>query len=132
MLIVGNAAANTLRGTFAADEISGLGGNDALFGRSGRDTVSGGPGADRIVGGEGRDILSGGDGNDLIYGFAATDTVGGQPYQRPAIRRFCLRAGNAAPRWVVAPISLIKARGRGNASQWRKIAGRTSFAGMSK
>ena len=76
MLIVGNAAANTLRGTFAADEISGLGGNDALFGRSGRDTVSGGPGADRIVGGEGRDILSGGDGNDLIYGFAATDTVG--------------------------------------------------------
>ena len=49
-----------------------------------------------------------------------------------ALRRFCLRAGNAEPRWVVAPISLIKAHGRGDTGQWRKIARRTSPAGMSK
>jgi hypothetical protein len=49
-----------------------------------------------------------------------------------AFRRFCFRAGNAEPRWVAAPIILIKAHVRGDAGQWRKIARRTSFAGMSK
>jgi Ca2+-binding RTX toxin-like protein len=73
MVIVGNAAANLLRGTLAADRISGLGGNDRLFGRSGGDTILGGNGTDRIAGGEGADHLVGGNGNDVVFGFGGAD-----------------------------------------------------------
>lgn len=73
MVIVGNAAANVLRGTLAADRISGFGGNDRAFGGSGSDTVLGGYGSDRIAGGEGVDRLVGGAGNDVIFGYGFAD-----------------------------------------------------------
>jgi glucose/arabinose dehydrogenase len=73
MIIVGNAAANVLRGTLAPDRMSGLGGHDRLFGASGSDAIFAGPGNDRVAGGEGADRLVGGDGNDVIFGFGFAD-----------------------------------------------------------
>ena len=74
MAIVGDAAANVLRGTATPDEISGLAGNDTVFGRAGGDIAAGNGGDDTLWGGEGSDSLFGGAGKDVIFGFGAADT----------------------------------------------------------
>lgn len=73
MVIVGDDAANVLRGTRLADRITGGGGDDAILANSGEDVVFGGAGNDRISGGEGRDELFGGRGDDVIFGFSSAD-----------------------------------------------------------
>jgi hypothetical protein len=57
-LIVGSAAANTLKGG---------GGQDSLFGFGGKDALNGGPGNDDLFGGPGNDQLTGGSGFDTFH-----------------------------------------------------------------
>ena len=87
--IIGNPAANLIRGIGGDDRISGEAGNDDLNGNQGNDTLDGGVGADTVRGGQGDDIVVGGAGddghvngnlgNDTIYGSSGNDTLyGGQ------------------------------------------------------
>jgi glucose/arabinose dehydrogenase len=73
MAIVGDGAANLLKGTLGSDSMAGFAGNDTILARSGSDSVFGGGGDDRLSGGEGSDHLAGGEGNDVIFGFGSED-----------------------------------------------------------
>jgi Ca2+-binding RTX toxin-like protein len=58
------SASDTLIGDSAANKLRGMGGNDSL---------SGGNGNDQLIGGSGSDTLDGGNGNDLLIGGAGSD-----------------------------------------------------------
>ncbi len=66
--LIGNAAANVLRGN---------GGNDFLFGGAGADDLRGGADRDMLRGGTGDDDLSAGSGNDELSGDSGADTLTG-------------------------------------------------------
>lgn len=67
-LVIGDAAANNMRGG---------GGDDSLVGYAGNDTIDGDAGADLLYGGDGNDTLGGGDGADILNGGAGTDALNG-------------------------------------------------------
>ncbi|HYC47443.1 MAG TPA: type I secretion C-terminal target domain-containing protein [Burkholderiales bacterium] len=68
----GSENADTLIGDNAANPLKGMGGNDYLQARGGADTVEGGEGDDRLEGGADADVLNGGNGNDsAVYYYAA-------------------------------------------------------------
>jgi Ca2+-binding RTX toxin-like protein len=64
--LIGNAAANSLRG---------WSGNDTLLGGAGDDTLVGGSGNDRLDGGRGADTMIGGFGDDQYYVDNVNDSV---------------------------------------------------------
>ena len=74
-LVIGNTAANLLRGGAGNDTLRGLGGNDTLHGGAGHDRLEGGAGRDRLFGGAGRDTLLGGPGNDHQSGGTGADLL---------------------------------------------------------
>lgn len=87
--IVGNIAANFIRGLDGNDNVSGGGGADDINGNVGSDTVDGGEGDDTVRGGQGDDLVQGGVGDDphvngnlgsdTVYGHTGDDTLfGGQ------------------------------------------------------
>jgi len=69
--ILGNEAANRLRGWRGDDRIEGHGGADTLVGGAGNDTLVGGTGADWLAGGAGSDLFlfAPGDGADWVEDF---------------------------------------------------------------
>jgi Ca2+-binding RTX toxin-like protein len=71
--IIGNAAANILRGGDGNDVLRGGGGNDQLHGEDGDDLLLGEAGNDILSGGDGNDIASGGAGVDNLIGDAGFD-----------------------------------------------------------
>ncbi len=73
--LVGDNAANELRGGAGNDTLFGAAGDDRLDGGAGNDTLSGGAGDDRLDGGAGNDTLSGGAGDDRLDGGRGTDTA---------------------------------------------------------
>lgn len=75
--ILGNLAANSLRGAGGNDRLYGLEGNDYLEGGGGDDILIGGSGIDRIDGGLGNDYLIGQEGNDVLLDGAGTNTLQG-------------------------------------------------------
>jgi Ca2+-binding RTX toxin-like protein len=77
--IVGNSAANSLRGTSSRDVVAGLGGRDTIRGLSGNDVLCGGAGRDLLIGGAGKDKLVGGAGRDRLLGGAGRDLCNGGP-----------------------------------------------------
>lgn len=66
-LVMGGAAADSVKGGAGADTLYGGGGNDTLSGDAGNDLVFGEGNNDTLYGGAGLDTLYGGDGNDFIY-----------------------------------------------------------------
>jgi Ca2+-binding RTX toxin-like protein len=72
--ILGNAGANTLKGTGLSDTLAGAGGNDRLEGNAGDDSLQGGDGDDYLYGGSGNDSVYGGAGYDRMYGGTGDDT----------------------------------------------------------
>ncbi|MBK4215571.1 hypothetical protein JJJ17_06505 [Paracoccus caeni] len=75
--IEGNAAANSLNGTYFSDSIYGYGGNDTLRGRFDTDWLYGGIGNDILYGGHQGDYLYGEGGNDTLYGEDGDDYLNG-------------------------------------------------------
>ena len=71
--IVGDQAAESIRGTRRADVIVANNGQDRVHGRGGRDRICGGKGRDRLNGGRGRDLLIGGGGKDALRGGPGRD-----------------------------------------------------------
>jgi Ca2+-binding RTX toxin-like protein len=65
---VGQAVAETIRGTTADESISGAAGADTLYGVGGNDTLNGGAGNDELWGGAGNDtyVFGRGSGHDVI------------------------------------------------------------------
>jgi Ca2+-binding RTX toxin-like protein len=84
--LIGDGAANMLRGGVGADRILGGLGADTLIGNTGQDQLDGGQGADNLLGGLGNDTLHGRAGNDEVdagsgvnvaYGGIGNDTIRG-------------------------------------------------------
>ena len=75
---IGNAAANSRRGTNEDDDLSGRSGNDTIRGLGGNDHVHGDLGNDRLFGDAGRDMVFGGSGNDRLYGGLSNDILFGE------------------------------------------------------
>jgi serralysin len=76
-IIVGNGAANLLRGGAGDDRIQSSSGADALFGDDGNDILDGELDADQLSGGAGDDQLFGSDGNDALDGGTGADRMEG-------------------------------------------------------
>ena len=85
-VIVGDAAANEIRGRGGNDLICGKGGrdqigggpdNDVVLGNAGNDVISGDQDDDRLTGSDGNDKISGATGNDRMYGVAGRDRLTG-------------------------------------------------------
>lgn len=76
-VIVGNDAANRLRGGSGHDRLWGHGGDDRLNGGSGDDAIEAGLGNDALSGGSGQDRLLGGTGNDSLNGGGGQDILAG-------------------------------------------------------
>jgi Ca2+-binding RTX toxin-like protein len=55
--VIGNDAANVIKGYSGVDHLSGEGGNDKLLGGMGRDVLAGGKGADELLGGDQADTF---------------------------------------------------------------------------
>ncbi|UUZ65404.1 calcium-binding protein [Polaromonas sp. P1-6] len=70
-LIIGTAAAETLRGTVGEDNIQGLAGIDTLIGGTGADTMAGGMGNDTYEVGDAGDVVTeaAGEGSDTIWAY---------------------------------------------------------------
>lgn len=78
-VILGNSAANSLRGNNGDDLLNGRGGADYLDGGNGNDILVGGEGADKLFGFAGRDLLIGGLGADQLNGGSEDDIlIGGR------------------------------------------------------
>ncbi|WP_081423666.1 tandem-95 repeat protein [Pelodictyon luteolum] len=76
--MVGNAAANTLKGSAYSDVILGGEGADGLYGQGGNDYIFGEGGNDQIFGGAGDDVIVGGTGDDRAFGDLGSDIfIGG-------------------------------------------------------
>ncbi len=84
--ILGNIAANEIRGSGGNDIINGRGGADLLYGGNGTDTLRGANGNDTLKGNgkndtlygdNGNDILRGGGGDDILDGGSGWDKLGG-------------------------------------------------------
>jgi hypothetical protein len=71
--IVGDEAANLLRGSKRQDFIYGRGGSDRLLGNYGHDVMAGQAGNDVLAGGGGNDTLKGGAGKDTLIGNSGRD-----------------------------------------------------------
>jgi Ca2+-binding RTX toxin-like protein len=65
--IIGDGAANVLRGGDGADSLDGQNGPDDLFGGDERDFLYGRDGVDELYGEDGRDYADGGDDDDACY-----------------------------------------------------------------
>lgn len=85
-VLLGNQAANDLRGTGGHDKLLGFNGKDFLKGGGGKDVIRGGTkndtmkgdkGFDKLYGDAGRDNMKGGAGNDKMVGGAGKDTMTG-------------------------------------------------------
>lgn len=72
--VTGSALDDTLLGDDAANILRGLGGDDLIRGRKGDDVIDGGNGDDRLNGNRGDDTIRSGDGNDRIKGGPGADT----------------------------------------------------------
>ena len=70
----GNSGDNVLVGNGAANGLRGAGGDDRIYARDGNDIVLGGAGADELYGQGGDDRISGGRGFDHLFGGAGADT----------------------------------------------------------
>jgi hypothetical protein len=78
-VILGNSAANTLKGNNGDDLLNGRGGADYLDGGNGNDILVGGDGADKLFGFAGRDLLIGGLAADQLNGGSEDDIlIGGR------------------------------------------------------
>jgi hypothetical protein len=66
--IMGNSAANIIRGGDGDDTIHGGGGNDILLGENGKDTLTAGTGKSILIGGAGMDTLDGSLGANILIG----------------------------------------------------------------
>jgi Ca2+-binding RTX toxin-like protein len=75
--ILGNEAANILKGNAGDDLLNGSGGADTLKGGSGADKLEGGVGADQLFGDSGADTLQGGAGDDRLMGGSDADVLTG-------------------------------------------------------
>lgn len=75
--LVGNGAANVLRGLDGDDSLAGMGGDDTLVGGRGQDEMFGGDDNDTLSGGSGADTLDGGDGDDVLQGSVGDDEIAG-------------------------------------------------------
>ncbi|WP_191326172.1 hypothetical protein [Chlorobium phaeovibrioides] len=76
--VIGNAAANTLKGSAYSDVILGGEGADGLYGQGGNDYIFGEGGNDQIFGGAGDDVIVGGTGDDRAFGDLGSDIfIGG-------------------------------------------------------
>jgi Ca2+-binding RTX toxin-like protein len=73
MTFMGEAGAETVKGTAFRDFLSGGGGNDHLYGGAGADDLLGGVGADVLIGGRGKDNLNGQSGVDQLTGGFGAD-----------------------------------------------------------
>lgn len=76
--LLGNGAANIIRGNPGDDDIFGRGGNDRLIGDPGNDVLKGGAGDDFVRGGQGADTLIGGAGRDDLRGGSGDDKLRGK------------------------------------------------------
>ncbi|MGQ3357811.1 MAG: tandem-95 repeat protein [Phreatobacter sp.] len=65
---VGNASADTIKGSAEIDWLEGRAGNDVLEGRGGNDVLDGGDGFDQLKGGAGDDLLVGGETAEVLTG----------------------------------------------------------------
>jgi hypothetical protein len=65
---VGNASADTIKGSAEIDWLEGRAGNDVLEGRGGNDVLDGGDGFDQLKGGSGDDLLVGGETAEVLTG----------------------------------------------------------------
>lgn len=105
-VIIGDDAANLLRGTpgddtirgrGAADGLFGFGGADRLYGEAGNDTLRGGDGDDRLDGGLGADRLDGGAGNDTaVFPVPTSDD---SFYELSLLPRVVANLGTGVVRW---------------------------------
>ena len=75
--IVGNDAANQLKGNAGNDSLDGLIGDDSIYGGAGNDFLEGYVGQDSLDGGAGSDHLRGGPGHDFLEGFTGDDSLVG-------------------------------------------------------
>lgn len=73
--LVGDAAANLIRGLGGNDAIYGGAGKDVLYGDSGDDLLDGGDHYDVLIGGPGADTLTGGGGYDSFRFTVLTDSL---------------------------------------------------------
>lgn len=87
-VLVGDGAANVIRGGDGADAIDGAGGGDHLIGEWGDDAITGGDGNDDIAGGRGDDWADGGKGRDRLAGQEGFDEL------RGGVGRDTLRGGS--------------------------------------
>ncbi len=78
--LVGDGAANILKGVNGGDMLRGGAGDDRLFGGAGRDILVGGDGEDTLIGGRGRDMMMGGPDSmaDLFVFHALADSAVGR------------------------------------------------------
>ncbi len=75
--LLGNDAANLLRGNRGDDTLHGKGGNDTLEGGDGNDILHGNTGNDTIVAGNGNDSIYAGRGADVIFANNGDDYISG-------------------------------------------------------
>jgi serralysin len=74
--LTGSSYKDTLLGNSAANQIKGGAGSDTLYGRSGSDVLDGGTGSDKLYGQSGKDTLFGGTGADAFVFRALSDSRG--------------------------------------------------------
>lgn len=73
----GTGGDDLILGSAAADTIRGRAGNDCILSGDGSDNVQGNQGTDILLGGDGNDVLDGGQNNDELYGQGGDDTLSG-------------------------------------------------------
>ena len=87
--LIGEEAAENLKGTGSSDVVFSSGGNDLVTGLTGADllnggegddTVKGGRASDSLFGGNGDDVLTGGQGGDVLYGGDGNDALRGEGF----------------------------------------------------
>jgi serralysin len=74
--LTGSSYSDTLLGNSAANQIKGGAGGDTLYGRSGSDVLDGGTGSDKLYGQSGKDVLIGGTGADAFVFRTLSDSRG--------------------------------------------------------
>jgi serralysin len=74
--LTGSSYSDTLLGNSAANQIKGGAGGDTLYGRSGSDVLDGGTGSDKLYGQSGKDVLIGGTGADAFVFRILSDSRG--------------------------------------------------------